>query len=169
MDDLIDCAAGLISVLDDVRPLDPATYNASYEIWHAIAAIPPSDRPRLIDELEPGALRSLWRYSLSRYVLDPERCAEIFSGYSVWDDFPEEPGQVSGHCSRSPMAVVLCVLAPGDLCTGSPTGGQHIANHTMTTAACTTVCICAAATWLLGQHAHTRILQCCSICGLLQP
>jgi hypothetical protein len=108
VDDLINYTAGLISVLDDVRPLDPATYNASYEIWHAIAAIPPSDRPRLIDELEPGALRSLWRYSLSRYVLDPERCAEIFSGYSVWDDFPEEPGQVSSTDSSKSRRAVDC-------------------------------------------------------------
>ena len=95
VDDLIDHAASLISVIDDVRPLDPSCFNASYEIWKALAAIPPGDRFRVLDELEPGAVRSLWKHSVARYVLGPQPAAELFEGYSVWDDFPDEPGQVS--------------------------------------------------------------------------
>lgn len=40
----MEAAAGLISVIDDLRPLDPTTFNAGYEIWKAIAAVPPQDR-----------------------------------------------------------------------------------------------------------------------------
>lgn len=42
--DLVEAAAGLISVLDDLRPLDASSFNAAYEIWKAIAAVPPADR-----------------------------------------------------------------------------------------------------------------------------
>jgi hypothetical protein len=42
--DLVEAAAGLISVIDDLRPLDPSTFNAFYEIYRSIAAVPPADR-----------------------------------------------------------------------------------------------------------------------------
>jgi hypothetical protein len=32
VDDLVDAAAGLISVLPELRPLDRATYNAGFEV-----------------------------------------------------------------------------------------------------------------------------------------
>nr|ADI46821.1 MT0045f [Volvox carteri f. nagariensis] len=70
VDDLLADAAGFISVLDDLRPLDPAAYNPFYEVWTRIARIPPEERYRLLDELDPGSLRTLWRASMSRYVLD---------------------------------------------------------------------------------------------------
>lgn len=54
VDDLVDAAADLISMIDELRPLDRSTFNAAYEIWHAIAAVPPSERGRLLDEIEPG-------------------------------------------------------------------------------------------------------------------
>lgn len=44
VNDLVEAAAGLISVIDDLRPLDPDTFNAFYEIFKAIAAVPPADR-----------------------------------------------------------------------------------------------------------------------------
>lgn len=64
--DLVDAAAGLISVLPELRPLDPATFNAAYEVWRAIAAVPPGERFRIIEELEPGAIRNLWKASVGR-------------------------------------------------------------------------------------------------------
>ncbi|KAF6251386.1 hypothetical protein COO60DRAFT_1645077 [Scenedesmus sp. NREL 46B-D3] len=42
--DLVEAAAGLTSVVDDLRPLDATSFNAAYEIWKAIAAVPPADR-----------------------------------------------------------------------------------------------------------------------------
>jgi hypothetical protein len=42
--DLVEAAAGLISVIDDVRPLDPDSFNAFYTIYKAIAAVPAADR-----------------------------------------------------------------------------------------------------------------------------
>jgi hypothetical protein len=48
VDDLVEAAAGLISVLDELRPLEPATFNPAYEIWKAIAAVPPADRSATI-------------------------------------------------------------------------------------------------------------------------
>jgi len=54
VDDIVDAAAGFISVIDDLRPLDRSSWNPAFEIWQAIAAIPPSERWRLLDELEPG-------------------------------------------------------------------------------------------------------------------
>lgn len=42
--ELVEAAAGLISVIDDLRPLDSTTFNAAYEIWKAIEAVPAADR-----------------------------------------------------------------------------------------------------------------------------
>jgi hypothetical protein len=66
IDDLVDAASGLISVLPELRPLDRAAFNAGYEVWRAIAAVPPRDRYRIIEELEPGAIRNLWKASMGR-------------------------------------------------------------------------------------------------------
>nr|BBC28447.1 hypothetical protein, homolog of Volvox carteri MT0045 [Yamagishiella unicocca] len=114
VDELIADAAGFICVLDELRPLDPAAYNPFYDVWTRIAKIPPAERhssgvaplpapPRLLDELEPGSLRNLWKASMARYVLDERRSLELFSDTSVWDDYPGEPGQVfvyEGRCER---------------------------------------------------------------------
>lgn len=62
----MEAAAGLISVLPELRPLDRKTFNAGYEIWRAIAAVPPGDRYRILEELEPGAVRNLWKSSMGR-------------------------------------------------------------------------------------------------------
>jgi hypothetical protein len=48
-----------------------------------------------LDELEPGALYSLWRASVGQYVLDETRKGELFADHIIWDDFPTQPGQVS--------------------------------------------------------------------------
>lgn len=44
VDDLVEAAAGLISVIDDLRPLDADSFNAFYTIYKAIAVVPPADR-----------------------------------------------------------------------------------------------------------------------------
>lgn len=44
VNDLVEAAAGLISVIDDLRPLDVDTFNGFYEIYKGIAAVPPPDR-----------------------------------------------------------------------------------------------------------------------------
>ncbi|GFR43216.1 hypothetical protein Agub_g4259, partial [Astrephomene gubernaculifera] len=107
VDELISDAAGFICVLDELRPLDSAAYNPFWEVWTRIARIPPEERPRLLEELEPGCLRSLWKASVGRYVLDEGRSRELFGGgeeeeeeeeegeegeggggASIWDDFP---------------------------------------------------------------------------------
>jgi hypothetical protein len=49
---------------------------------------------RILDELEPGAIFSLWRASIGRYVLDEERSQQLFSEFYIWDDFPSQPGEV---------------------------------------------------------------------------
>jgi hypothetical protein len=51
-------------------------------------------RVRILDELEPGALYSLWKASMGQYVLDDTRKAKCFESYIIWDDFPTQPGQV---------------------------------------------------------------------------
>lgn len=51
-------------------------------------------RVRILDELEPGALYSLWRASVGQYVLDEPRKARLFADHIIWDDFPTQPGQV---------------------------------------------------------------------------
>jgi hypothetical protein len=49
---------------------------------------------RILDELEPGALYSLWRASVGQYVLDEKRKEELFADHIIWDDFPTQPGEV---------------------------------------------------------------------------
>jgi hypothetical protein len=46
VDELIFDAAGFVCVLDEVRPLDNASYNPFYEVWTRIARIPPEERYR---------------------------------------------------------------------------------------------------------------------------
>lgn len=53
-------------------------------------------RVRILDELEPGALYSLWKASVGQYVLDDTRKEHCFKDFIIWDDFPTQPGQV-GH------------------------------------------------------------------------
>ncbi|PNW81491.1 hypothetical protein CHLRE_06g248750v5 [Chlamydomonas reinhardtii] len=103
VDELIDDAAGFMCVMDELRPLHPSAYNPFYELWTRIAKIPPEERHRLLDELEPGSLRSVWKASMARYVLNEAASLELFSEASVWDDFPARPGQVfefEGRCER---------------------------------------------------------------------
>lgn len=103
VDDRIEEAAAYISVVEDLRPTDEHYFNACYLIWKKLVAIPPKERHRLLDELDPGSVRSLWKASLSRYILDPERSEELLHGFNVWDDFPETPGEMyayAGLCER---------------------------------------------------------------------
>ncbi|GIL68934.1 hypothetical protein Vafri_22190, partial [Volvox africanus] len=94
VDELVSDAAGFVCVLDELRPLDPVSFNPFYEVWTRIARIPPEERYRLLEELEPGSFRSLWRASMARYVLDEARSLELFAATSVWQDFPSRPGEV---------------------------------------------------------------------------
>lgn len=112
IDDRVDAAAGLISIIDELRPLDRSRFNAAYEIWKVIAAVPPEDRYRLIDEIEPGAIRTLWKHSMARYVLDDARSLDIFRNYAVWDDFPTEAGEVYTYWGRCEKFMVLESRSP---------------------------------------------------------
>lgn len=100
-------AAQYICILDDLRPLQREGFNAFYEIWRRIARVPPEHRARLLAELEPGAIRSLWKSSMARYVLDEERSLELFSEYNIFCDFPTEPGEV-GAWSGCVMILLVC-------------------------------------------------------------
>ncbi|GLI70005.1 hypothetical protein VaNZ11_014739, partial [Volvox africanus] len=100
VDELVSDAAGFVCVLDELRPLDPVSFNPFYELWIRIARIPPEERYRLLAELEPGSFRSLWRASMARYVLDEARSLELFADTSVWEDFPSQPGEVFTYDGR---------------------------------------------------------------------
>lgn len=54
---------------------------------------------RILDELEPGAVFSLWKATVSRYVMAENRKEDLFKDFFIWDDFPSEPGQVNLHPS----------------------------------------------------------------------
>jgi hypothetical protein len=66
VEERIDAAAGLISVLPELRPLDRRRFNPGYEVWRAFAAVPAGERHRAILDAEPGALRTLWKASMGR-------------------------------------------------------------------------------------------------------
>jgi len=93
----VDDAAGFICAVDDLRPLDRETYNPAYEIWERIRRVPPAARARVLEALEPGGVRALWRNSVGRYALDDERSASLFSDFALSDDFPTVPGQARGR------------------------------------------------------------------------
>ena len=90
----VDSAAGLLSVLDDLRPLDRKTYSSSEEVWRAIADIPPPDRVRLLDALDAGGCRQMWRHTVGRYALSRERAEALFRGHTVWRDLPPLPADL---------------------------------------------------------------------------
>jgi hypothetical protein len=81
---------------------------------------------RILDELEPGALYSLWRASVGQYVLDEKRKEELFADHIIWDDFPTQPGEVRSQYCKINLALVLSVMVVlGCLCWHSSTGGRH--------------------------------------------
>lgn len=51
-------------------------------------------RVDILDQLQPGAIFSLWRASIGRYVLDEGRSTQLFDEFFIWDDFPSQPGEV---------------------------------------------------------------------------
>jgi hypothetical protein len=91
VEERVDSAAGLLSVLDDLRPLDRSAYSSSEQVWRAIADIPRTDRARLLDALEAGGCRQMWRHTVGRYALPRERAEALFRGYTVWRDLPPLP------------------------------------------------------------------------------
>jgi len=103
IEDRVDEAAGMICVIDDLRPLEPGAFNPCAEIWKRVARVPPWARHRILQELEPGALRSLWKASMARYVLDDATSLQLIGSYSVWGDFPQQPGQVFTFDARCEM------------------------------------------------------------------
>ncbi len=44
MEERVDDAAGFISVVDDLRPLDDRGFNPCYEIWSRLRRVPPAAR-----------------------------------------------------------------------------------------------------------------------------
>jgi hypothetical protein len=93
----VDAAAGLLSALDDLRPLDRASYSASEHVWGAIAEIPATDRVRLLDALDAGGCRQMWRHTVGRYALPRERAERAFRGYTVWRDLPPAEEEDEGE------------------------------------------------------------------------
>eukprot|EP00983_Pelagomonas_calceolata_P101609 1158713-Pelagomonas_calceolata.AAC.8 len=49
-----------------------------------------------------GGIRSAWRASMSRYVLDDARALELLEDYAMYNDFPEQPGQYAVQLSFGP-------------------------------------------------------------------
>jgi hypothetical protein len=58
VDDRVSEAAELMSMLEELRPTDPARYNACAELWKRIARVPPAAKTRLLKEVTPGRLVS---------------------------------------------------------------------------------------------------------------
>lgn len=81
-------------------------FNPCVEIWKRIRLIPPWERHRLLDELEEGSIKNLWKSTMSRYVLDDERAVDLSQGYSIFDDFPSEPGSLVDYVGASEKAEV---------------------------------------------------------------
>lgn len=79
----------VLCVLDQLCCLRNATRHQQPQ-WYFFVLC----RVRILDELEPGALYSLWKASMGQYVLDDTRKAQCFESYIIWDDFPTQPGQV---------------------------------------------------------------------------
>lgn len=63
-------------------------------------------RVRILDELEPGAVFSLWKATVSKYVMAENRKEELYKDYFIWQDFPSTPGEVG------PPALVLLMAWP---------------------------------------------------------
>ena len=109
----MDDAAGMMVVMDELRPLNSATlqYNKFVEVWRRIARVPPWHRHLLLEEIEPGACRSVWKASLGRYVLRDKEAAAVLRSHSVWRDLPEKRGEL-GACLWCLAVVAGCVLFP---------------------------------------------------------
>lgn len=118
--DRVAAAAEFIELFHKLRPINPKKFNGFYEIYKRIAAIPEEFRVRLIDELSPGAVRTLWKQSLARYVLDEERSKEVLVGNEFWSDFPQEDGEVITYSCRSERLVLTASPEPFKLVQRAP-------------------------------------------------
>ncbi|GMH45031.1 hypothetical protein BSKO_12988 [Bryopsis sp. KO-2023] len=86
--------ANLISLEDklDLAFNTPEGGKAS-EIWDLVSEIPERDRAKLLDRLGPKEIINLWKISAARHTSSEMKTGRA-SFHSLWDDFPEEPGQV---------------------------------------------------------------------------
>ncbi|KAJ9527529.1 hypothetical protein QJQ45_025739 [Haematococcus lacustris] len=82
-----------MSIVSDLRPIS-AQYNAFAEVWKRLAEVPQTALPQLLKEVEPGALRGLWKASMSRYVLDDDRANELMGDFNEYNDFPATAGEL---------------------------------------------------------------------------
>ncbi len=130
----MDDAVQYICLMDELRPLEPEAFNPFTEVWRRLARVPPEARRRVLRELEPGALRSLWRASLGRYVLGEGEQAALFADYNVTCDLPTEPGEVrwggpergaGGPAAAGAACVQVLGSRPGR-------GGDYSASRTST-------------------------------------
>jgi hypothetical protein len=101
----VDDASQYFCTMDDLRPLAPEAFNPFLEVWRRAARVPPEARARVLRDLEPGALRALWKASMGRYVLGEELQAQLFAGHNVTCDFPTEPGEVRRRGGRGAWGV----------------------------------------------------------------
>ncbi|GFH20099.1 uncharacterized protein HaLaN_17168 [Haematococcus lacustris] len=93
VEDIVESAAAFVSIVSDLRPIS-AQYNAFAEVWKRLAEVPQTALPQLLKEVEPGALRGLWKASMSRYVLDDDRANELMGDFNEYNDFPATAGEV---------------------------------------------------------------------------
>ncbi|KAL6749998.1 hypothetical protein V8C86DRAFT_2824454 [Haematococcus lacustris] len=93
VEDIVESAAAFVSIVSDLRPIS-AQYNAFAEVWKRLAEVPQTALPQLLKEVEPGALRGLWKASMSRYVLDDDRANELMGDFNEYNDFPATAGEL---------------------------------------------------------------------------
>ena len=119
IEDRIDEACAIMAIIQDLRAVTEETstsspspaqgpnpsrrFNPCVEIWKRIRLVPPWERHRLLEDLDKGSIKNLWKSTMSRYVLDQERAEDLSQGYSIFDDFPSQPGSVATYLGASEM------------------------------------------------------------------
>ncbi|KAK9819482.1 hypothetical protein WJX81_005355 [Elliptochloris bilobata] len=93
--DRITTVVNIVRTAHILSPYDKQDFNAALLVWKAIAGIPAVERPLLLKALLPKDICQLWKLASQRRKASAQQLREALGpDYSLWDDFPEHPGQV---------------------------------------------------------------------------
>jgi len=85
----------LIGTYDKLAPVDRGSYNPAIMLWRSIKKLTAEDKLKLLDQLNFSDIRKMWLISQRLAAAKQDQLAvSMGPDYSLWDEFPEDPGTV---------------------------------------------------------------------------
>jgi len=85
----------LIGTYNKLAPFDKSAYNPAIMLWQCLKKLPTEDKLKLLDRLDFRDIRKIWFISQKLAEAKQDQlAASMGPDYSIWDEFPEDPGEV---------------------------------------------------------------------------